>query len=111
MLLARVDFEVVQFFLSTDLEFSLGQAGVAPIAPSPTNPSFGSATVHVLPPHVGPCPEDYGDLDYNGVVDFRDIPRFIDVLRNGYNEILADMNFDGVVNFSDIPPFIQRLSQ
>ena len=54
---------------------------------------------------------DKGDVDRNGVVNFSDIPEFINVLSSGTYQFEADMNDDGVVNFLDISPFITRLSQ
>jgi len=47
-----------------------------------------------------------GDVNLDGVVDFSDIPPFIELLSSRSYLFTADMNFDGVVDFSDIPPFI-----
>jgi len=60
-----------------------------------------------------------GDLNCDGVVDFRDINPFILALTNGaaydqeYPECdrsLADINQDGYVDFGDINPFVMLLS-
>ena len=50
-----------------------------------------------------------GDVNGDGVVNFSDIPFFIDILRTGGFQEEADTNGDGVVNFSDIPAFIDLL--
>lgn len=50
-----------------------------------------------------------GDCNQDGVVDFSDIPTFIEILTNGSFLAEADCNQDGVVNFSDIPTFIEIL--
>ena len=55
-----------------------------------------------LPPTLGDCNQD-------GVVDFSDIPAFIEVLSSGSFLYEADCNEDGVVDFADIPAFIQIL--
>ena len=55
-----------------------------------------------LPPILGDCNQD-------GVVDFSDIPAFIEVLSSGSFLYEADCNHDGVVTFADIPAFIQIL--
>ena len=51
-----------------------------------------------------------GDVDMNGVVDFLDIPAFIDVLITGPFLDEADCNQDDVVDFLDIPAFIAILT-
>ncbi len=51
-----------------------------------------------------------GDVDRNGVVDFLDIPAFIDLLINGQFQAEADINSDGAVDFADIPEFIAVLA-
>jgi len=60
-----------------------------------------------------PEPSDVvlGDVDQNGVVDFADIPPFIELLVSREFQAEADTNEDGVVDFSDIPPFIAILQQ
>jgi hypothetical protein len=50
-----------------------------------------------------------GDVNLDGIVDFSDIPPFIDILTSGIYLTEADLNFDGFVDFSDIPPFIAIL--
>jgi aryl-phospho-beta-D-glucosidase BglC (GH1 family) len=50
-----------------------------------------------------------GDCNLDGVVDFSDIPSFIDVLISGEYLEEADCNLDEVVDFSDIPSFIDIL--
>jgi len=51
-----------------------------------------------------------GDCNLDGVVNFSDIPSFIDVLRSGAYIDQADCNQDSVVTFADIPPFIEILA-
>ena len=55
---------------------------------------------------VAPAPVLLGDVNRNGVVDFQDIPPFIDLLIADSFLAEADCNQDGVVSFSDIPVFI-----
>ena len=55
-----------------------------------------------VPLHLGDCNQD-------GVVDFADIPAFIQLLQAGAFLDEADVNRDGVVNFPDIPGFIAIL--
>jgi len=50
-----------------------------------------------------------GDANQDGVVDFADIPPFIEILQAGDFLEEADCNLDGVVNFADIPVFIAIL--
>ena len=50
-----------------------------------------------------------GDVDFNGVVDFADIPAFISVLSAGGYQFEADCDESGLVDFADIPAFIAIL--
>ena len=50
-----------------------------------------------------------GDSNQDGVVDFADIPSFIEVLLSGNYLAEADANQDGVVDFADIEFFIDLL--
>ena len=50
-----------------------------------------------------------GDVNQDEVVNFEDIPSFIEVLQAGIFLPEADVNQDGVVNFSDIPRFVEIL--
>ena len=50
-----------------------------------------------------------GDVDMNGVVEFRDIPPFISLLVSGTFQAEADINGSGTVDFQDIPAFIDIL--
>lgn len=50
-----------------------------------------------------------GDANQDGVVDFSDIPSFINLLVAGTFLEEADVNEDGEINFSDIPAFIDIL--
>ncbi len=50
-----------------------------------------------------------GDCNLDSIVDFSDIPSFIDILTSGTFREEADCNLDGEVNFSDIPSFIEIL--
>ena len=117
-LLARVDFELVNFGVdSLDLEFALGREGAVSIDHSINlNPSLGSATLFVFPPlKIGYC---IGDVNLSGnfedyyadSVDFDDVAPFIVLLASGGYQFEADCNFDGVVDFSDIAPFIAILA-
>lgn len=107
VLLARVDFEVFGTG-GAELVFSLGPQSVGQIQTGALNPSFGSVTVELHPPHVGTCP---GDLNFDGLVTFGDIAPFIGLLKSGSFQDEADMNSDGAVDFADIPLFIARLAQ
>jgi hypothetical protein len=51
----------------------------------------------------------FGDVDQNGLVDFSDIPAFVNVLISGLYLTEADCNQDAVVDFDDIDPFIAIL--
>jgi len=50
-----------------------------------------------------------GDVNQDGVVDFSDIPAFIEILMAGSFLAEADLNQDGAVTFADIPAFIEIL--
>ena len=50
-----------------------------------------------------------GDVSLDGVVNFGDIPAFIEILISGQFEARADIDLDGEVTFADIPPFIEIL--
>ncbi len=50
-----------------------------------------------------------GDANLDGMVDFADIPAFIDLLIGGSYLFEADINQDSFVNFGDIDPFITVL--
>ena len=50
-----------------------------------------------------------GDTNQDGLVDFADIPTFIEILIAGEFLAAADTNQDGAVNFSDIDAFIEIL--
>lgn len=50
-----------------------------------------------------------GDVNCDGVVDFSDIPPFIETLISGVFSNKADINQDGAVDFSDIPGLIALL--
>ena len=52
---------------------------------------------------------ELGDVNQDGVVNFSDIPPFIQVLQAGDFQIEADVDQNGEVNFSDIPSFIDVL--
>jgi len=57
-----------------------------------------------------PVPEVIlGDVNQDDVVDFGDIPSFIEALQTGVFIPEADCNQDGEVNFSDIPRFVEIL--
>lgn len=51
-----------------------------------------------------------GDVNQDDVVNFGDIPPFIEVLSGGGFQAEADCNEDGAVDFSDIPVFIEILT-
>jgi endonuclease I len=51
-----------------------------------------------------------GDVNIDGVVNFSDIPSFIDVQMNQTYLEEADCNQDGLVDFEDIPAFIALLT-
>ena len=62
-----------------------------------------SGTLTVAPETV------LGDVSLDGVVNFSDIPAFIEVLQAGLFQNEADVDQNGVVNFADIPAFIDIL--
>ena len=49
------------------------------------------------------------DVDMNGVIDFNDIPFFVDVLLMGPFQCEADCDENGLVDFNDIPFFVDIL--
>lgn len=57
----------------------------------------------------GAVPFTLGDCNQDGVVDFLDIPSFIDILISGSYLAQADCNQDSVVTFADIASFIAIL--
>lgn len=50
-----------------------------------------------------------GDMNSDGVVDFTDIPGFVECLLGGQYHPQADINSDSLVDFSDVPPFVTLL--
>ena len=50
-----------------------------------------------------------GDVDRNGMVEFADIPPFIQLLIDGIDQDEGDCDCNGEVEFADIPVFIQIL--
>ena len=50
-----------------------------------------------------------GDVNGDGVVNFDDIPSFVEVLLAGMFRAEADVNQDSEVNFEDIPRFVEIL--
>ena len=50
-----------------------------------------------------------GDTNQDGVLNFADIPRFVESILSGTFLAEADVNQDGEVNFQDVGPFIQVL--
>ena len=76
-----------------------------------TNADFLSSGANLTVTLVSAAPEPIlGDCNQDGVVDFADIPAFIDVLIAGSFLAEADCDLDGEVTFSDIPSFIAILS-
>lgn len=51
-----------------------------------------------------------GDVNLDGIVDFRDIFPFISALSAGGSQAEADIDANGIVNFLDISPFIELLA-
>ena len=51
-----------------------------------------------------------GDANQDGIVNFSDIPAFIEILAAGDFLEEADVNQDGIVTFADIPAFIEILT-
>ena len=53
-----------------------------------------------------------GDMNCDGVVDFKDINPFVAILCGGTpcNAANADCNYDSVIDFKDINPFVALLS-
>jgi len=55
-------------------------------------------------------PTIIGDLNFDGIVNFRDITLFTGILSTGDFQSEADINQDGFVDFRDIVPFIRLLN-
>ena len=49
------------------------------------------------------------DVSGNGIVDFNDIPDFVDVLLMGPFQCEADCDENEVIDFNDIPFFVDIL--
>lgn len=69
----------------------------------------GNATINAFSLSVTESTVLKGDVNLDGVVDFADIPVFIDVLIGGGFQAEADCDCSTVVDFSDIPAFIEIL--
>ena len=110
VLLASVDYSVVGPGTAT-LEFSLGPQGVTIPLGISLNPSFGSATVTVVPATVTVVPATtlLGDINLDGAVDFLDIIPFIAILSSQSFQEEADLDENGEVNFLDLIPFVDIL--
>ena len=52
-----------------------------------------------------------GDINLDEVVDFSDIPSFIELLTAGEYQVEADIDENGVVDFADIPLLVDLLIQ
>ena len=52
-----------------------------------------------------------GDVDLSGNVTFDDIEPFIELLSSGEFQAEADCSTDGVIDFADIPAFIDVLTE
>ena len=94
-----------------DPAYSAAQGGVIFGTTSPTPGCFGEVLAPALP-----IP---GDLNCDGMVDFRDINPFVLLLSNPVAWQAAypdcpmedgDVNGDGSVSFRDINPFVALLS-
>ena len=74
---------------------------------------LGAATIVVETTYVAtgvaPAAVLLGDVSMDGVVNFLDIPGFIQTLISGVFKAEADVDESGVVNFLDIPRFIAIL--
>ena len=86
------------------MEFSLGPQGVTIPLGISLNPSFGSATVTVVP-----ATTLLGDINLDGAVDFLDIIPFIAILSSQSFQEEADLDENGEVNFLDLIPFVDIL--
>ena len=76
-----------------------------------TNANFFSPEATLTVTLVAAAPEiTLGDCNQDGVVDFSDIPAFVDILIAGSFLEEADCDLDGEVTFSDIPSFIAILT-
>ena len=67
----------------------------------------GSPTLEILVSAGPACM--LADVSGNGIVDFNDIPDFVDVLLMGPFQCEADCDENGVVDFNDIPFFVDIL--
>lgn len=66
--------------------------------------TYSTSLVLAAPSTGGPLLK--GDVDFNGTVDFGDIPPFILILQQGGFQAEADCDCNTVVDFADIPAFI-----
>ena len=57
-------------------------------------------------PRIPQCP---GDINQDGVVNFADLPLFVNCVLTGGDCARADMNQDGLVNGRDVQEFIHVL--
>jgi len=75
--------------------------------PTSTNSTRLDSDIFIATPISAPTK---GDINQDGVVDFRDISPFISILSDGGFLDQADINADEAVDFRDIVPFIALLS-
>ena len=68
--------------------------------------TFGASEGNIVLNGVLASPILLGDVNLDGMVNFFDIPMFIDVVLTNVFQAEADINEDGLVDFDDIAPFI-----
>ena len=80
-------------------------------ADSGMTPEELGMTIEFASGALSPNQRVLGDVNQDGVVDFADIPVFIELLQSQTGSSLpeADCNQDGVLDFADIPAFIEIL--
>lgn len=96
----------------SDLNSPVVETVNLPAGGNPLSVAATSSHVVVADSELGVLVESLiilGDINRDGMVDFSDIPPFIDVLVSGDLQEEADTDRDGSVTFSDIPPFIDIL--
>lgn len=96
---------VLSGVLSDGSEFSLllQQSPVVPAVGGDTFADGSTITVTLDPVII------LGDVSRDGVVNFEDIPSFVEVLLAGVFQAEADVNQDNKVDFEDIPRFVEIL--
>ena len=90
-------------------EIVVGQTGFDPTTITGSNTGVGFEQIVLTIDEPGGPACLLADVSLNGIVDFNDIPFFVDVLLMGPFQCEADCNEDGLIDFNDIPFFVDIL--